>query len=367
MSAPATAPGRAGVVERLRRAWAANPRGAMAVRAAIAAGLAWWVALLLPEPAGAFPYYAPMGAVIATSTTLAGSVRESLQAVGAIALGGVIGWTASVSGESTNPVAIAVAVAVGVLLAGWRWLGTMGSWVPTAALFTLVIGHGEAFYVGAYAGLTLLGAAVGVAVTLVAPTLPLAPARDALARLRRALAGQLRDLAEALDQDGAPTAEEWDASHRELRPDLRRMQGAVEEAEEAVRGNRRARRYAAELETIRRQRAAFGRVLTLLSDLVDLLATHERADQDQVALGPDLRPLAGRVLSRLADVLDSVDGTSADAEAVRAAREDLRALVRATDSSRRSDMPGGGTLAASGFIVIVGRALDAVDPALIDG
>lgn len=364
MTAPASAPGGLGTVERLRRAWATNPRGAMAVRAAIAAGLAWWAALLLPDPASEFPYYAPMGAVIATSTTLAGSVRESLQAVGAIALGGVIGWAASVSGESTNPVVIAVAVALGVLLAGWRQLGAMGSWVPTAALFTLVIGHGEAFYVGAYAGLTLLGAAVGVAVTVVSPALPLAPAQDALARLRQGLAGQLNDLAEALDQDGAPTAEEWDASQRELRPDLRRMHGAVEEAEEGVRGNRRARRYAAELDALRRQRAAFGRVVTLLTDLVDLLSTQERADQDHVAFGPDLRPLAGRVLRRLADALDSVSGTSADPETTRAAREELGALVQAAEDTRRSDVPGGGLLAASGFVMIVGRALDAVDPDL---
>lgn len=349
----------------LRRTWARHPRVALALRAALAAALAWVVSGLLPGPAADYPYYAPMGAVIATSLTLAGSVRESLQAVAAIMLGGAIATVAHAAGTPSNPFVIALAVAVGVAVAGLRWLGAMGSWVPTAALFTLVIGQGEAYYAGVYAGLVLLGAAIGVAVTLAAPALPLAPAQEALARMRQALAAQLTDVAEALEHGGAPSREEWAARQRDLQPEVVAMRSAVAEAEESVRGNRRARHYGPALRAIRRQRRAYGRVVTLLEDLVDLLATQERADLEQVALGPDLRPLAARTLRRLAAALDSVSGMSADAGAVRAARESLAALTEAADRHRRDDRPGGGVLAASGLIMIVGRVLDAVDPALV--
>ena len=63
----------------------------LAVKAALAAALAWHVAGLLPlAPAEQYPYYAPLGAVIATSTTLSGSVRGSVQSVAAIALGAAV-------------------------------------------------------------------------------------------------------------------------------------------------------------------------------------------------------------------------------------------------------------------------------------
>ena len=54
------------------RTWARHPRYGLAAKAALAASLAWAVVQLVPGPASAYPYYAPLGAVIATSTTLAG-------------------------------------------------------------------------------------------------------------------------------------------------------------------------------------------------------------------------------------------------------------------------------------------------------
>src|SRR5690625_3003950 len=77
---------------RLQRAWHDTPRLGIALRAAIAASLAWAVTSLLPEPLAQYPYYAPFGAVIATTLSLAGSIRESIQAVSSIAIGGLIAW-----------------------------------------------------------------------------------------------------------------------------------------------------------------------------------------------------------------------------------------------------------------------------------
>lgn len=346
----------------VRRTWARNPRAALALRAAVSAGLAWYVAQLLPGPAADYPYYAPMGAVVATTFTLAGSVRESLRAVAAIVLGGAVATGADLVGTESSPVVIAVAVAVGVGLAGLPWLGAMGSWVPTAALFTLVIGRGEAYYVGAYGGLTLLGAAIGVAVTLLVPTLPLAPAQEALGRVRASLAAGLTDVAEALERDDVPTPEDWERLRPELQPAVADMRAAMTRAEESVRGNRRARRYDLALITLRAQRSTYLRLVNLLEDLLDMLATQERAGLENPALGPVLRPAAADVLRGLAEALDTVTGTRADAAAVQEARDRLGELAEAVERSRRADVTGGGVLAAGGLIMTVGRALDAVDP-----
>ncbi len=63
---------------------------AQSLKAAVAAGLAWVLVLPLGGVADAYPYYAPLGAVIAVSSTVAGSLRSSLQAVVSIAIGAAI-------------------------------------------------------------------------------------------------------------------------------------------------------------------------------------------------------------------------------------------------------------------------------------
>jgi len=178
--------------------WASHPRIALALRAAVAAAIAWVLVRYVPGSQD-YPYYAPFGAVIATTSTLAGSVRESLQAVGAIVVGGVVAWLVdTVSGDQVAALPLALGVALSVGAAGWRVLGPMGGWAPTAAVFTLVIGHGEAQFIGAYGGLTLFGALVGIVVNMAVPPLPLAPARTAVSRTRTTLAGQLREIADLM-------------------------------------------------------------------------------------------------------------------------------------------------------------------------
>ena len=71
------------------RAWVRHPRWGMVVKA-VAASLAWALVQLVPGAAGDYPYYAPLGAVVATSATLARSVREATQTVGAIGLGAAV-------------------------------------------------------------------------------------------------------------------------------------------------------------------------------------------------------------------------------------------------------------------------------------
>lgn len=345
----------------LRRTWARHPRMAMALRAAVASAIAWYVGRAMPEPLGNYPYYAPMGAVVATSFTLTGSVRESIQTIASIALGAGIALAVEVV-TGLDAFGIAVAVALGVLASGWRLLGSMGSWVVTGALFTLVFSQDDAAgFVGAYAGLTAIGAVIGVAVTWLFPAIPLAPAQDALRRVQGTLVDQLRDLAEGLDQDTPPDAEEWASRRRALEPLLATMRAAVGEATEAARGNRRVNRYTHVLAYSVNQSRALELAAFLVEDLNRLLMWAERADNDRVALGPALRPTAARALARLADALRSVDDAAADPDAFAAAE---RALDEFVGKIRREHArnPGDAYIEAGSVATTIGRCLESVRP-----
>lgn len=346
----------------LPRIWARHPRIGLAVRAAVAATAAWWLAHLVPGPFDDYPYYAPLGAVIATTAaTLASSVRESLQTVAAIVLGAVV---ALVGDALPGPrlLALALVVAVGVLLAGWPRLGTASSWLPTAGLFVLIIGdQNPAGYILGFAGLTFAGAVVGILVNAAFPPLPLAPAEQSLGALRDTLAGQLDDVVDGLRQEHPPTQDEWRGRIRTIDPLLAQMRAAVQHTDDARRGNRRAGLYRGAADRLYRQARALERLTLLVEDLTLVIAETEIAENERVALGPHLRPAAARTLAALADVLRSVDGAAADAEALRAADA---AVGEFTTELRRARATTDDDLFEAGNIVAnVRRSLTAVRPA----
>lgn len=348
------------VLGRARRVWARHPRLGMALKAALAAMLAWALVQLVPGPAADYPYYAPLGALIATSSTLTGSAREAAQAVTAISLGAAVALAVDAL-AGPNLVTIALVVGIGVLLAGWHRLGSARSWLPTSALFVLIIGSGNpTAYVLGYCGLTLLGALVGLAVTAAFPPLPLAPAQAQLQLLRTELAEQLDDLAGGLRQDSPPTEEGWRERTRTITPVLAAMREAVQQTREAERGNRKARRYAEDAGQQLRQARALERLTLLVEELTDVLADTERAEFERVALGPALRPPAARTLGTLAEAVRSVRTETADPGALHDAEEALgefRSAVRRTRTTTQEDL-----FVAGSIIDAVRRGLMSLSP-----
>ena len=221
----------------------ANPRFGMAVRAAAAASVSWGLVTALPGFAADYPYYAPLGAVIATSTTVAGSMRQSWQTVAAIALGaGLALAIEQLLGRNLGTVA--AVVGIGVLLGGWKRLGSGAGWLPTSALFVLLLGDQHRLsYVAGFAGLTLAGALVGLALVTAFPPLPLAPAKAALDRLRGILADQLGDLGAGLQREGTPLPDDVRARVHTIDPVVAQARDAVHRVEEARRGDRIASRF----------------------------------------------------------------------------------------------------------------------------
>jgi uncharacterized membrane protein YgaE (UPF0421/DUF939 family) len=334
---------RAGLGELLAR----HPRFPLAVKCAVAAALAWLLVLPLGGVADDYPYYAPLGAVVAVGTTVVSSLRASVQGVAALLLGAALSIGVGLL-SLPEVIAVASVVGFGTLLAGWRFLGDMASWVPISGLFILTIGRAEpGDYAVAYVGLTGLGAGVGVLVNAAVPPLPLTAASATQSVLLETLASQLDDLADGLLQDRLLTPQEWEMRTWAVEPQHERMRRMVEEAAEARRANWRARRWR---ETADRQ-YSLARALEQLSFMVEnitgLVVEHEHAQRRRLVLGPTLRPPTAAALHAMAVVLRSVQGAAAEPEALtradRAVRE-LEEAVRDVRGRTEDDLFSAGTL-----------------------
>ncbi|MCI2240348.1 aromatic acid exporter family protein [Kineococcus sp. TRM81007] len=307
------------------------PRLGLALRSAVAAVIAWQIALWLPfAPAETYPYYAPLGAVVGSYTTVRSSVRNSSQAVAGIVLGGVLALAAELT-LGSGPVVLAVVVFAATLLAGWRSLGDQRSWVLTAALFVLVVGASDPVtYVLAYVGLTTLGGAVAVAVNTLLPELPLLQSDSALEQLGQVLAEQLGDLAEGLRRDDPPDAEEWSRRLRSVEPVRAAARVTGEEVDDSLRGNLRARWHRNDLRRRQERLLLLGNLAVRVEELTSLLVEVQNTTERGVALDEAVlrQQVAATLTATAAVVREHLDGDS-PAERTSALREEVQRLSAA--------------------------------------
>lgn len=337
-------------VTRLLRALADRPRLTMAVKAAVAAALAWLVVQQLGGVGEDYPYYAPLGAVIATTATVASSLRATVQSVLAIFLGATVATAVGLL-PWPDVAALAVAVAIGTLLSGWHQLGAMASWVPVSALFVLIIGESDPMhYVTAYLGLTTLGAVIGVAANVAFPALHLASAQGSQGELRDTLADQLDQLAEALERPHDVTPQAWADRKHAIEHQVERMRQAVTEAADARRANWRARAWREQAEEEYEQARALDQLSFLVEDLTGLLADAIENPTEQLPLGPELRGPAAEALRAMAETLRSVSGSYAAPECLARthdANDTLASEVRVVGEAGGRDAFVGATMVTS--------------------
>mgnify|MGYP004504680511 CR=1 FL=1 len=189
------------------------------VRAAVAAGLAWQVAVLLPPMLSEYAYYAPLGAVIAVLPTIADSASAAWRSVLAILTGFALSVVVyELTQAVPNALTVAAIVALAVLVEQLRLWREQASWVSFAAVLMLTVGLDDPdTYVLRYAGLTLLGAAIGVLVTAVLfPPLQLTRAVDQIGHTRGLLSSHLSDIAATLREGRVPDPDEWTDRNRRL-------------------------------------------------------------------------------------------------------------------------------------------------------
>ena len=298
----------------------------MALKAAVAAALAWVLVQPIEGVAERYPYYAPFGAVVAVSTTVAGSAWTSAQSVVAILVGAGVA-VAIEAWLGQGPGTVALVVALGTVLGGWRGFGAMSSWVPIAGLFVLILGAAQpGHFVLAYAGLTALGAATGVAINMAFPPLPLDVAEESLDRLRDTLARQFDELAESLLTERPLSAADWESRSHAVEEAATETRETVQRAADAQRGNWRARRWRDQAQ--RQYDAALTlEQLPFLAQDVTAIVIHETRHDESVPWGLSLRPRIAHALQASADLLRSIDAAGPGAQEVATFDEVLDRLV----------------------------------------
>jgi uncharacterized membrane protein YgaE (UPF0421/DUF939 family) len=315
------------VIGLLQRPWVQR-----AVRASLAAGLAWQVALMIPVYAE-FAYYAPLGAVIAVHPTVVDSASAAWRTVLAILAGfGLAVVVYELARAVPNTVTIALLVALAIAVEQLRIWREAASWVSFAAVLMLTVGADEpGQYALRYAGLTLLGATIGVLVTsVIFPPMQLTTAVERIAATRSLLAEHLDTIAAALRSGRVPAPSEWEARGAELDRALDRMRDAEAVVERARRANPRARSWQGTATSIREQSRALDRVAVLIDDLTTLVVEFQphRRGLDRVDDG------TGRVLAEALGGLAAVVRTPFHATDTEPDERDA-AIVRAVAAADR--------------------------------
>lgn len=291
----------------------------IAVKAAVAAAVAWQLGNLMPSPLGDYAYYAPLGAVLVVHPNVAGSLRDAGQLFGALLLGAALG-AAFHTLPMPGSVGVGLLVGVAVVAAGWDLLGGQRSWVVSAALFTYILGNLDtSAFVSGLVGQVSLGAVIGFAVTFVLPPVPVRVAQRHLEAVADQAADQLDDIAAALLATDGSVA--WQNVTRELLPEALRLRESHDALDDALRGNVRAGRWR---DVVARRRAiadVVERVAALSENLAYTLG------EVQTSEGRWLRP-GGQAASVVAETLRDlavVVRRFARQEEVRAAEADVLA------------------------------------------
>lgn len=321
-----------------------------AVRAAVAVMISWWLVLLMPSPLSDYPYYAPLGAVIAVGTNPGGSLRTGLQAVAAIALGGSIAVGASfLTKDPDDLLVVGGAILVAMVLSGWKLLGDMGLWVATSATFCLLIGQGDPGWVLAYGAIVLLGALTAVVVTFLAPGQPMVRLGHDLDRVRDALAARVEDCIRVLEDEHQPLTDQ----DRGVEASLDRARATMREVTESRRGNPRVHRRTTDVDLAREQLEAWHQISGMLGAVIDLGTSPQTRT---TLLSKEVREPTTEVLRALVPLLRDTRAR-ASADQIGTVRGRLDELETLLDQHRIPHSP-----AATLVTVSIRRSLDILEP-----
>ncbi|KUM33067.1 hypothetical protein AR539_13870 [Arthrobacter sp. EPSL27] len=319
------------------------PRLQLALKAGLAAGIAFAIAPYMPGSAANYPYYAPLGALVAMYEHVAGSVRQGVQALAGLAVGVGLAFVLFILG-SPSPLTVGVVMAFGVILAGIPKIGAGRDWIPTAALLVLLVGgHDPDQFSFGYLLQMGVGVSVGILVNLlVFPPLHFRAAELSIAELRLALAEQLWDMAKALKESWPPEHEDWAKRSDSLEASARSVRLAVEKADASRRANPRRRLHPRDIEQDYRDLRDLERVTFHVQDVTQVLSDVIWA-KDTPFVVPDefAAPLADAMAS-VGDVLRAVEEESPEkqVEQIKAADAGVRELtVRVGAEEAATDAP----------------------------
>jgi hypothetical protein len=359
------------------------PRFVLALKTAVAAALAWYLAPLVPFAAAEYSYYAPLGVLLSMYPTFIDSARSGLQIIAGLAIGiGLgLGGLAMVSTGAPGISAVAAVIALGVWLGGLRSLGSGRELVAVAGLFVLLIGGRDADQFSmSYLVTMAFGVVVGVVVNLlVFPPLYLQRASGRLSALRDSVAARLGELADAVEHDEIdPAAVEHAAD--ELASTVTAVAADVREAAASRRGNPRGRRRHRDQQENADRLRALERIVFFTRDLADVLVSiapgsgsgSGSGDTRRIAWGSDpsrseaddalddtARSSLAAAIRRTADLVAAAPGAEDSAVRLQVATDALEAATQAIDARPH---PASGIADDLTAVVCVRRIIEAARP-----
>jgi uncharacterized membrane protein YgaE (UPF0421/DUF939 family) len=278
-------------------------------KSGLAAGLSWWVARVLTDVPD--PVLAPLTALVVVQVSVRASVRTAIQRSAAVVLGVLVALAVGDAvGLNGLTVGVLVAVSLGIAELLLQLPASAARQVPISVLVVLTAVTSNPVSQGWHRALgTVLGAAVGVVVSLVLPASRLVDARQTLDRLAVNLGDVLDTMGAGLQKPwSTDQTEEW---RRRARTARDRLVGQAAEAvgngREAARWNVRDRRHINTLgryEDVlpRLERTAIG-VSVLSRGLDDHARLSGSTHRAMPAMGVLLIALAGAVRTLVRDVL----------------------------------------------------------------
>ncbi|MEC5199747.1 hypothetical protein RCH21_001986 [Arthrobacter sp. PL16] len=332
----------------------------LAAKAALAAGIAWALALLIPGVAAEYPYYAPLGALLAMYPTVVGTVKLGLQTMTGLAIGIVLAYAAMWVGNPGS-FTISFVVGMGVLLAGLlpRTAGG-GSGIASAGLFVLILGNNDLSFSFGYFVQMIVGVLVGLGVsTLIAPPLNTDNALGQMSALRRTAAQQLQDIGQALEENWVAGDPRWVERREELFHTMQGAREAVQYAEESRKGNVRRRFHPRDLAKDYEHVGALETVAFHTLNITNMLEDAVEGTTDEEPIPPGLKRPLQDAFSAVGDVLELWTVEENDDQTLVGARQALRVLELSAFEAATRERPFG---AASSIAMSLHRILHAVTP-----
>jgi hypothetical protein len=340
-----------------------QPRLLQAAKTAVAVAIAWKLAPLMPGVADDYPYYAPLGVIVASFPTLMGSIKNAAQTLAGLVIGIALAAAVIIFSEP-SVLTVSLVVGIGILFGGIRQLGAGRDYVPIAGLFVLIVGGPDAdgYSIG-YVSQMSLGIVVGLAVNLlIAPPLRVTAAVKELSRLRGALGQHLGSLADALDASWPPEEGEWSSQGQTLATTSTAVRRALAEADESRRINPRARIRPHDLSTDYDDLAALENVTFYVRDFTDVLAGAAWGTPVPVELPDALRPPLAVAARATATVVTEWDTGAMSLDTLQAADDAVAAVTDAIHDHR--ELGAQAVMAASAAALDLTRMLVALRPGI---
>jgi len=333
------------------KAWITDSRLLLAAKTALAVGIAWLVARLVPGVADDYPYYAPLGALISMSPTLMSSVRMGVQTLVSLTIGIVLAGAVILLAEP-NVVTIALVVGIGSLIAGSRWLKAGGDYVPVAALFVLIIGgqNADSYSIG-YVVQMSVGIVVGLVVNFtIFPPLTVGTAVSRLGEFRDLLSLHLNEMAQALEESWPPEHEDWAGRSDTLRDTADGVRESLRDADESRKGNPRARLHKRDLAADYSDLYDLESITFYVRDLTEVLsAAIWKKRQFEAELPETLRAPLAETFRAIGGVLEARNAGDDITPAVHAAEAALETAIAHLDEQSDSAHSSLGTAASVAF------------------